>query len=188
MNAVKELPIVPWAIRQTVEAMSAPELIEQRQDSKEWQEINAVERRMAELPQLACPLRHLFTPVPGHDDLHLYTREIVMPAGSIITSRIHLFEHPFIISQGVVSVWSNECGWETFRAPYRGVTKPATRRVLYIHEETTWTTFHITKQTDPDKIQDEVTHDHMKLGHLANLDPEKLAVVQANAKTKGLLT
>ena len=81
-------------------------------------------------------LENTFTP-------GLYTRQIFMPAGSLVVSRIHLFEHPFIVSRGVVSVYDGE-EIVTMTAPFQGVTNPGTKRVLYVHEDTIWTTFHVT--------------------------------------------
>jgi hypothetical protein len=93
-----------------------------------------------------CPLRHWF---PGP----LYVREITMPAGSIITSKIHKYQSPFTISKGKVSVYTDGEGVETFEAPYTGITKPGTRRVLYIHEETVWTTYHHNPESFDDPVK-----------------------------------
>lgn len=143
-----------------VAAMQGGDAVQSRLGSAAWQEIDRAEEVMRKFPQQEMPLRHVFTP-------GLYTREITMPAGTLLTSRIHLFEHPFVISKGAVSVWSDEHGWERFQAPYLGITKPGTRRVLYIHEETVWTTFHVTNETDPDKIGLQITYtggEHARLG------------------------
>ncbi len=170
-----EASVVPPQIRALVSAMDSVALVESRADSPEWQEINRAEQVLAALPQQLCPLKHVFTP-------GLYTRQILMPAGTLLTSRIHLFEHPFIISAGVVSVWGDERGWETLQAPYLGVTKPATRRVLYIHQDTIWTTFHVTNETDPEKIVEQVTYPHMKLGHMDAVTAERMAAIKENQK------
>lgn len=90
---------------------------------------------LANFPPINCPLTHRFTP-------GLYTREIFMPAGSLITSKIHNTEHPYVISKGVVSVFTDEDGEVLLKAPHCGITKPGTRRVLYIHEDCVWLTFH----------------------------------------------
>jgi len=91
------------------------------------------------------PVKHTFTPF-------LYTREISMPKGQLVMSRIHLFEHPFVISKGVVSVYD---GTEvvTLEAPYQGVTKAGTKRILYIHEDTVWTTFHAIDATSIEEVE-----------------------------------
>jgi hypothetical protein len=72
----------------------------------------------------------------------MYIREIFMPAGSLITSKIHKTEHPYIVSYGKVAVSIDGDDWDEITAPYTGITKPGTRRVLYIIEDCIWTTFH----------------------------------------------
>ena len=72
----------------------------------------------------------------------MYIREIFMPAGSLITSKVHKTEHPYIVSYGKVAVSIDGDDWNEITAPYTGITKPGTRRVLYILEDCIWTTFH----------------------------------------------
>lgn len=125
-----------------------------------WKRLDAIEEVIEALPpENDTPLTHLFTP-------GLYTRQIVMPKDKIVVSRIHLREHPFVVLKGVVSVWDEITGWVTLRAGHLGVTKPGTRRLLYIHEETTWATFHVTDLTDPDAIVLEVTYNQGKYASL----------------------
>jgi hypothetical protein len=64
-----------------------------------------------------------------------------MPAGTLLTSKIHKTEHPFIVSKGKLNVFLNG-EMQYIEAPYSGVTKPGTRRVIYILEDCIWTTFH----------------------------------------------
>jgi len=72
----------------------------------------------------------------------MYIREIFMPAGSLITSKIHKTEHPYIVSYGKAAVSIDGDDWNEITAPYTGITIPGTRRVLYIIEDCIWTTFH----------------------------------------------
>lgn len=116
---------------------------------RQW--IGDVEKRMCEIggydrhtEDSPCGTKHTFTP-------GLYTREIFMPAGSLIVSRIHMFEHPFVISQGKVSVYDGK-EVVTLTAPFQGVTSPGTKRLLYVHEDTTWTTFHVTDKSTFEEI------------------------------------
>lgn len=171
------LPSIPADVAAMVERMAGECAVAQRVDSESWKRINEAEVKMAQLPQQLCPLLHVFTP-------GLYTRQILMPAGTLLTSRIHLFEHPYIISAGVVSVWDLETGWQTFRAPHIGVTKPGTRRVLYIHEDCIWTTSHLNpdNETDPQKIVERVTYDHMQLGHMDGISDEHMAAIKLNQR------
>lgn len=139
------------------QALIGKEAVEARLDSEAWRKITELEKQMEKHP--ACikelPVRHLFTP-------GLYVREIFMPAGTLLTSRIHLLEHPFVISKGKVSVWDDENGVVTLEAPHTGITSPGTRRVLYMHTDTIWSTFHVnpTNETDPDKIGEKILLNH----------------------------
>jgi len=133
----------------------------------ECKAFDGVEAALAKEPQLDCPVTHRFTP-------GLYIREIFMPASTppvetVVTSRIHLTEHPFIVSKGRLKVWHEESGWQLIQAPFTGITKAGTRRILIIVEDTVWTTFHVTNETDPDTILSQITVDHFDhLGGLKN--------------------
>lgn len=72
----------------------------------------------------------------------LYTREYRGKAGDIATSLIHKTEHQFIVSQGSCAVFIDGQGWNLIEAPFHGITKPGTRRLLYFFEDTIWTTMH----------------------------------------------
>ena len=133
--------------------LSERNLIEARLGGEAWKKIEAIEAELEKLPQQHFPLHHVFTP-------GLYVREILLPAGTLLTSRIHLTEHPFIISSGVVSVWSDEDGCVTLSAPHTGITKPGTRRILFAHTDVIWTTIHCnpTNEKDPDEIVKSITY------------------------------
>jgi hypothetical protein len=112
--------------------------------------LNLCDEEMAKYPQIECPVTHRFTP-------GLYIREIHMPANSIITSLLHLTTHPYVVTKGEFSVWYHDKPTQRIRAPYTGVTNAGTRRLLFIHEDTDWMTFHVTDKTDPDDIMEEIT-------------------------------
>lgn len=116
--------------------------------------IDQLEKEMFEAGQtVALPLVHRFTP-------GLYIREIFIPKGTLLTTVEHDVKHPFIISQGCVSVWSDNEGEVIYEAPYTGITTPGTRRIVYAHEDTIWTTIHPTDLKDPDEIVRSVTKPH----------------------------
>jgi hypothetical protein len=129
------------------------------------QTLDQLEVTMMQLPAAECPVVHRFTP-------GLYIREITMPAGSLITSKIHKTEHPFTVSKGRVSVLTDLNEWQEIEAPYTGITKPGTRRVLYVHEDTVWTTYHplgemqvgdlggLTDQEKVDRIEGDIIEKH----------------------------
>jgi len=115
------------------------------------EKMDLFEAENAKLPQVECPLVHRFSD-------GMYIREIHMPAGIIVTSRTHKTQHPFVISKGVVEVIKEDGSREVLQAPYTGITEAGTRRILIIHADTVWSTFHITAKTDPVEIQDEITY------------------------------
>ena len=125
--------------------------VEEKLKSEEWRRVDAIEAELEKLPQVELPLHHVFTP-------GLYVREILLPKGTMLTSRIHLTEHPFIISAGVVSIWTAEDGCVTLQAPHTGITKPGTRRILYAHTDVIFSTCHTTNETDPDEIVRQITY------------------------------
>lgn len=106
--------------------------------------IDQLEQAMVEnLPAVNCPVIHRFTD-------KMYIREIYMPAGTLVTSKIHKTHHPFVVSMGSVSVKIDDGEWQLIEAPYSGTTLPGTRRVLYINSDTIWTTFHVNEDNDTD--------------------------------------
>lgn len=112
--------------------------------------LNLCDAEMEKYPQIECPVTHIFTP-------GLYIREIHMPANSIITSLLHLTTHPYVVTKGEFSVWYHNIPTQRIKAPYKGITEAGTRRMLLIHEDTDWMTFHVTDKKDPDEIMEEIT-------------------------------
>src|SRR5271165_5956025 len=82
----------------------------------------------------------------------LYAREITIPKDTILTGKIHLFEHINIISKGDISVLTEQ-GIKRIKAPATIISKPGIKRVGYTHEETVWTTIHPCDETDPEKAE-----------------------------------
>lgn len=80
-----------------------------------------------------------------------------MPAGTLVVSRQHKTEHPYVVLTGRVMVSVPGEGVKVLEAGHVGITKPGTRRALYILEDCRWITFHPTKETDLAKLQDELT-------------------------------
>ena len=95
-----------------------------------------------------CKITHHFAP-------GVYAREMFMPAGCLITGKIHKTEHLNMLSQGKVSV-SNKGESIIMEAPHTFVSPVGTKRAIYAHEDSTWTTIHVTDLTDPDQIEKEV--------------------------------
>jgi hypothetical protein len=109
------------------------EIIENKTTNEKIDELESV--MVENFPLINCPLNHRFTE-------GLYVREIFMPSGSLITSKIHKTQHQYFILKGAVSVWIDEGEEVYLEAPYIGVTEPGTRRVLYVWEDCIWATAH----------------------------------------------
>lgn len=105
-----------------------------------------------EIANTINPLKHTFAD-------GLYIREIFMPKGQIISTGIHKKEHPYFVLKGDISVLTDK-GVERIKAPYNGITKPGTKRLIYMHEDSIWITVHATdKSTVEDVLNDVVAKD-----------------------------
>jgi hypothetical protein len=94
------------------------------------------------------PLKHSF-------GSGCYVREISVPAGQIVVTKIHKIDHPCFIMKGVCSVLT-ERGVEKLVAPMHFITKAGTKRIVYVHEDAVWVTVHVTDETDLEKIEEQV--------------------------------
>lgn len=113
------------------------------------QRVDAVHRFCATLPPAEMPVTNRWTP-------GLYAREIFMPKGSLVVSKIHKTEHPFVVISGHAAVWDAANGVQQLRGGHVGITQPGTRRVLFIHEDCRWITFHPTAKLDVAEIEAEI--------------------------------
>lgn len=111
--------------------------------------IDVVENIIANQPQVECPVTHRFTP-------NMYIREVFVPAGTILTSEIHKEEHPHVLSLGKITMWDGEGGEVTVSAPYCGITKANARRVVLVHEDCIFTTFHVTQATNVEDAEKDI--------------------------------
>lgn len=115
--------------------------------------MNEIEATLAKLPQVECPVIHRLTP-------GLYSREVRMFENMMVTSKIHKTEHQFVILSGDVSVWTEHEGVTRLKTGDVGITQAGTRRLLYMHKETRWVTFHPTTKTDLAEIEAELIFPH----------------------------
>ncbi len=135
-------------------------MVENLARSESWKKIDDLEQQLEQHPDSFNELvtHHIFTP-------GIYVREVLMKKNDFITTRIHLTEHPFIISMGRVLIWTDEQGVVELGAPYTGITKPGTRRMIFMLEDTIWSTVHANpdNETDPEKIMDKITYNNRAL-------------------------
>lgn len=115
--------------------------------------VDQLEAAMAAFPQRPIEPVHRFAD-------GLYAREITIPAGTLLTGKIHRTRHLNIVSKGEISVWTEGEPVRRIRAPFSFVAEPGTRRVGYAHEETVWTTVHATRETDLERLEAELIEPH----------------------------
>ena len=87
-----------------------------------------------------------------------YIRTLVMPKGLTLVSEIHAKNHPYFITKGEVSIFS-EKGLQRIKAPYQGITEAGTQRLLYKHEECTLITVHRSDCLTPAEVKAEIILD-----------------------------
>lgn len=92
-----------------------------------------------------CKITEYFAP-------GVYAREMQIPKDVLITGKIHKTEHLNILSKGHVSV-SNQGRSIEITAPHTFMSPVGTKRAIYAHEDSVWTTIHPTDLTDSDKIE-----------------------------------
>lgn len=102
-----------------------------------------------EMDIMDFPVEHTFTK-------GLYAREIHMPAGSLLTSKIHKTEHQFRILKGHVAVLDQNGEWLFLEAGHKGITYPNTRRLLYCFSDVIWETFHPTDKTTVAEVESDI--------------------------------
>jgi quercetin dioxygenase-like cupin family protein len=108
-----------------------------------------LEARLLTLPQIDFQLVNRFAD-------GLYARQVTMPAGAIVTSRIHLKEHFAFIMTGDISVWTDK-DYQRIKAPCVLTTQPGTKRILQAHEDTVWITVHATDAKTQAEAEAELT-------------------------------
>jgi hypothetical protein len=105
-------------------------------------QIEHLESHLIGLPQTEIPATHRFAP-------GLYMREIRVPAGTLMTGRVHRFEHVSVMVSGAMTTlvdgeMKRIEGYHPFIAP------AGTKRVGYTHTEVVWLTVHL----NPDELRD----------------------------------
>jgi hypothetical protein len=109
-----------------------------------------LEEEMRKLPQIELKTTHHFAP-------GIYAREIFIPAGTSLTGKIHRTDHINCVSQGDITVLTDE-GMKRIKAPCTFVASAGTKRAGFAHEDTVWTTYHAnpTDERNLEKLEAEL--------------------------------
>lgn len=139
--------------------------------------IDLIEKIISDMDNpIELPLVHRFTD-------GLYVREIFMPKGALITSKIHKTRHQFMVLKGEVSVLTEDGEEQRIKAPYIGITDAGTRRVLYIHDDCIWATCHANPDNENEvEIEKRIIEPHDNL-LLTEQVKESMKVLLSQNKT-----
>ena len=112
--------------------------------------INALELAMLQEDQVPIDVNHRFNG-------GIYAREITIPKGTLLTGRIHKFDHFDIMLSGDISV-STDTG-EVKRLTGLNIMegKAGKKRAGYAHEDTHWITFHCAEERNPEEMYEFLT-------------------------------
>lgn len=106
------------------------------------EKIVAIEEKLKSLPQVAIPITHDF----AHG---VYLRKMLVPMGTLITGKVHKFEHFVVILRGHASVLAPEGEFEVFSGSI--YKSPAgTKRAIYAHTDLEWMNVH----ANPEELRD----------------------------------
>jgi len=114
-------------------------------------EILRIEKEIEKMPQVTLPVEHY--QVDG-----VYVRSLFLPAGTLLTGKIHNFENIAILAQGTIRV-SNGTDAYVLTAPHIMVDKPGVKRIGYAETDVTFITVHKTANTEIDDIEKELVSD-----------------------------
>lgn len=110
--------------------------------------VYALQEAVRKAEQVEIKTRHLFCN-------GCYAREITIPAGVVIVGAKHKTEHFHVISAGrcIINMGDEH---KEYAAPYTGITAVGTKRAIYAIEETVFTTFHPTTETNIETIESQI--------------------------------
>lgn len=108
-----------------------------------------------EAAMMAAKEHHVEFKTTHHFAPGVYMRELFIPKGTLLTGKIHKTEHMNILSQGDISVWTED-GMKRLTASTVIKSKPGIKRVGYAHEDSVWITVHPTDETDLEKLEDQI--------------------------------
>lgn len=91
--------------------------------------------------------------IKHHFGTGVYGRELFIPAGEVIVSKIHRGKTFNIIAKGRISVIDAERGFNTYEALTTFVSSPMTKRIVIAHEDTVWITSHANENNSEDLLE-----------------------------------
>lgn len=120
-------------------------LMDQLPVNPTYDQIRQLEAEISKLPQVECPETHYFAD-------GIYGREVFIPAGTVLSGKLHRFSTLNILLEGDITVSTPE-GVRRIQAPAIFVSPPMGKKVGYAHTDTRWVNVHPTKLADVAAIE-----------------------------------
>lgn len=114
-------------------------------------EILQIEAQILQMPQVELPIEHY--QIKG-----VYVRKGFIPAGTILTGKVHNFESISILAQGTLRI-TNGTDSYTISSPHTFVDQAGIKRLGYAETDCTFITIHRTDNTELEDIENELTSD-----------------------------
>lgn len=140
------------------------------------EKVKALEDVLKEVPQVDCPVRHHFAP-------GMYAREITIPKGTVLTGAVHKTQNLAVLSSGQLQLVTDS-GTIVISAPHILTVMPGMKNAAYALEDSVWTNFFPTEETDTDKLVELLTES--KASELiGGSDNKQLVANQAAERLEG---
>ena len=114
-------------------------------------EILRIEKEILAMPQVELPIEHFH--IKG-----VYVRKGFIPAGTILTGKVHNFESISILAQGTLRITNGTTSY-IISAPHTFVDQAGIKRLGYAETDCTFITIHRTDNTEIEDIESELTSD-----------------------------
>lgn len=114
------------------------------------EKVSKLEKSMLHLPQIHCPVRHHFAP-------GVYAREITIPKDTVLVGVVHKRDNLVVLSAGKLRLVT-EAGFTDISAPHTLLCKAGSKNAAVALEDSVWTNFFATEETDPDKLVELLTY------------------------------
>lgn len=137
LNSQVEKSLVDAVADFSAETALTPELLQARRDR-----IVDLEKAIGSLPDSYGMDEFNEGKIRHHFATGVYGRELFIPKGNVIVSKIHRAKTFNVIAKGVISVICPTNGFNTYEGPFCFVSEPFTKRVVIAHEDTLWITCH----------------------------------------------
>lgn len=101
-----------------------------------------------------CPVTHHFAP-------GMYSREMRIPAGTLLVGKQHKVDHVSTLAQGRIHVFTVDDGPKIMDAPCTFISKAGVQRLGYAETDVVWVTYHATDSTDLADIEREIIQEEL---------------------------